>query len=961
MSTRWVVRARPVLIVAGLAVLPAGALAQYAETPRTLGVVDGFSRSAVQIGRRLFVAGLFAHVSPPTGTAVVVDASGAHVPSAFPAFAGGPVNAIVPDGLGGWVVAGGFTSAAGRPQAAFARVRPDRTIDPRYRVTADGPIRRVAIAHGRVYLVGDFSTINGAGRRGLAALEAATGLLTPFAADFDPGRTLSALSISSIGVYVSGWIGPETSGRLWGFDAATGQQLFERQAWVNAIAATSQRVYVGGFGYRRPVWAVDPLTGQDVAWSAGLAFEPVSGTYGDYTAVGALLLDEGRLYLAGRLSGTRYSRPNLAAVIADTGQPVSWHAEGNARVGSGLVRIGPALVVTGEGVRAFAVATGLAQEWYPRAFGGINTVAPAPEGAVIGGSFNGIGGVERSRLAAFDLDSGAVDPWTAALPTSVEFDRLDTDGTWLFGITHRGAVYKIDPTTGAVIATLDFGNDVYLFRHRVAGGRIVVAIARSGGHELAVITIADWSRQVLPVTFAGPLSNDTFGIEVTGDTAYVAGTFTMVNGADRPYFAAVNLDTGAVLPFAPSPDAFVRSVTLWNGALVAGGPFRRIGGVRRRGLAALDPVTGQALDWNPDAVGGAEAAVGPDGVLYTLPQTAISGRSLPLLLNTLVAFSPSTGRLLPWRAALGEHYLLMDRLSFSADCLVAAGASEVTCHPPAPPSPTAPLVHQQGSRVTMQWTLPGEAPTWTGVRVEAGRREGASDLGTFALPPDATALGDVVAAGTYFARVRTIGPGVPSLATEDVSFAVGAPPPPLDATVVTEGTRVTFAWRPPSTGNPAGAYLIEAGTAEGSADLGQRLAAGTSTTFDVPPGRYWARVRSLLDGQVSAPSGELFVDVDSPTGQCSGPPAAPAMLSASIGLAVELRWQQPDRGSVANLQRIVAGSAPSLADLAVFEVPGPAVSFTTALPPRGTYYVRAQGLNSCGAGSFSNEVQVIVR
>jgi hypothetical protein len=300
---------------------PHGAAAQYADSPRTLAAVDQFMNAATQIGRRLFVGGLFSRVSVPTGGAVVVDTAGAYVPDGFPRF-DGPVNAIVADGLGGWVVVGGFTRVAGQAQAGFARVRPDRTVDPRYRLTTDGPIGEVAIAHGRVYLAGSFTTINGVRRSGLAALDVATGALTSFAAGFDVGsRAITALSVSSIGVYASGWVGAD-SGRLWGFDATSGTMLFEREAFVNAIAASSTRVYVGGFGSQRPVWAVDPRSGQDVPWSVGLAFQYLGGTYGDYTSIGVLLLDGGRLYLGGNFQ-TLDGRAYLAAVDAASGQPLS--------------------------------------------------------------------------------------------------------------------------------------------------------------------------------------------------------------------------------------------------------------------------------------------------------------------------------------------------------------------------------------------------------------------------------------------------------------------------------------------------------------------------------------------------------------------------------------------------------------------------------------------------------------
>ena len=252
------------------------------------------------------------------------------------------------------------------------------------------------------------------------------------------------------------------------------------------------------------------------------------------------------------------------------------------------------------------------------------------------------------------------------------------------------------------------------------------------------------------------------------------------------------------------------------------------------------------------------------------------------------------------------------------------------------------------------------------MRVDVGRREGGSDLGSFSLPADATTIGGQVPPGSYFARVRAMSPMSTSLPTADVSFAVGPPDrpaAPLDATVITEGTRLTFEWQPPSTGAPP-AYLLEAGTVEGRSDAATIPLGGTATSFtiDAPPGRYWGRVRAVSAVGVSAPSGELVIDVDATDSSCfQTPPQAPLDLTASVsGRTVSLSWLQPTTGPVANTQRVVAGSGPGLDDLAVVGVPGPATNFTTTAPP-GTYFARLVALNTCGASPYSNEVRIVVR
>jgi len=956
--------------------------AQYAETPRALVAVDGFITDATQIGGRLFVAGSFGRVSAPTGSAIVVDVSGAQVPGAFPLF-DGTVHEIVADGFGGWVVVGSFQKVNGQSRSSFARVQPDRTVDPRYRITTDGAIRHVRIAHGRVYLVGDFTTINGSRRLGLAALDAATGTLSSWGSAFDPGvdeftgtrRALRNLSISSMAVYVSGG-GLETrfpesagAGRLWGFEAGSGTRLFERVAFVTALAATSARVYVGSWGYQRPLWAVDAVTGSDLPWSPGLTFLPQGS---QDARVKALLLDSGRLYVGGyfRTTDDQFS---VAAVDAATGQASSWRVSEPPTPPNevtGLTRLGPAVVATyfsasGRHVSAYDVTTGALLAWNPQTFGSILTVAPAPEGVVLGGNFNGIDGVARSGMASIDLDTGQLEPWTAALPDAVRLERLETDGTSLIGATSTAQFFKVDPLSGALLGSVDFGGGLFWLTERLAGDRIVLV----AGHALlGTIAIADGAVQSMPLTLEGMASNVVHEIEVLGNTVYLAGRFATVNGVSRPFLVAIDLSSGAVLPFDASPDAEVESVRAAGGRLFVSGKFRRIGGDRRRGLAELDPITGQALAWNPDAPGGVTLDAGSDGTLFVAPSSIIGGRNR----GRVAAYSPATDSWVPWRPELGDdafylyEHTLSRRAVFLPDCFMPMGRV-VACHPAALPSPTGEAVTQlQGSTfASVSWILPVPSAGWTGLRVDVGSREGASDLASFDLPADATSLSGAVPPGSYFARVRTVGPTSTSLPTPDVSFAAGLPSipaPPLDPTVASEGTVLTFQWRPPSTHTAAG-YVLEAGTGAGLSNVASLpLGAGaTSFTIDAPPGRYWGRVRAVNLAGASAPSTELIIDVDATASPCyEMPPLAPMNLAASVaGRTVTLTWEQPGTGPVANIQRIVAGSAPGLADLAAIEVSGPATRFTTTVPP-GTYYVRVIGINTCGASPFSNEVQVVV-
>jgi hypothetical protein len=952
------------------------AVGQYAEVPRPLpvpvssffgGFGGGVYTGAVQIGRRLIVSGVFTRLAPPGGGAAVATPSGAAVPGAFPLIAGA-VRQIVLDGAGGWLVIGDFASVAGQPIAGFVRVAPDRTVDTRFRVVADGPIHRIAIGHGRVYLAGAFTSINGTTRRGLAALDAASGQLTPWAAGFNPGGALNQLSVSSIGVYVAGGGG---YGHLWGLDAGSGRVLFDRPGWVSAVAASSQRVYVGQVGFQRPLWAVDPLTGADTDWGPGLTFEYIPVTYGqDATQITSLLLDGARLYVGGRFR-TSDGRTSLAAVNADGGaldwRPATPGPQGSPEVA--LFRIGPAIAASfAGGFAAYDVGSAARLPFTPDVAGSIVAIAPAPEGVVLGGSFTASGGVARDGLAALDLDTFEVEPWTSnvAIGPGRVFSQLATDGTWLFGVVEGdlggtdARVLKIDAATGAVAGERTFPSVVTHLR--MAGGRVFVSTLPRNtlAGELGTIAIADWSYTPLPVTLDGWITS----LDASGDSLYLAGRFTTVSGASRPSFAAVHPATGALLPWHPAAPVETSSpiVRAANARVWIGGDFRRVAGQRRRGLAEVDPATGAPLPWNPDiagvlsgnaAFGGvANVEIGPDGHIYVgiggaIPPDPFAGVAAGQLVPALVVYSGTSGERLPWRpATLGLAAVLPDCLLTSGGCLL-----------PAVPAPTHLQVTQSGAAVRLDWTLP-PSPARSGVRLEVGSVEGRADLLTLDLPADQTTFSAAAPAGSYFARVRALAGLATSLSTSDVSMAVGPPDvpgAPLDLSALVAGATTTFAWRPPTTGAPP-IYQLEVGTTQGGRDIGTASIGGaaTSVTLAVPATASWARLVAVNAQGRSAPSRDVFLPL-TPLQTCSTSP--PLNLAATVsGRIVTFTWDPPADGSDAP-PRLVAGTASGAANIGALTMPAYATSFSIAAPP-GTYYVRLQV--GCFTMAYSNEVQVVV-
>jgi hypothetical protein len=93
---------------------------------------------------------------------------------------------------------------------------------------------------------------------------------------------------------------------------------------------------------------------------------------------------------------------------------------------------------------------------------------------------------------------------------------------------------------------------------------------------------------------------------------------------------------------------------------------------------------------------------------------------------------------------------------------------------------------------------------------------------------------------------------------------VAYPPlPPVNVVATVAGAQVSFTWSLPGHSPLATAYVLEAGTGPGLANLAtMALGPGTSLHIPgVPPGRYYVRLRSRNSTGTGAASNEVVVDV----------------------------------------------------------------------------------------------------
>jgi glucose/arabinose dehydrogenase len=210
------------------------------------------------------------------------------------------------------------------------------------------------------------------------------------------------------------------------------------------------------------------------------------------------------------------------------------------------------------------------------------------------------------------------------------------------------------------------------------------------------------------------------------------------------------------------------------------------------------------------------------------------------------------------RDAAGELYLTdLDFASRTSRIFRLVDGDSV---PPGPPTGLSAAVTE--STVAFSWQSSQSGGTTTSYLLEAGSAPTLSDLGVLPLPTTTLTVPGV-ANGTYFVRVRAVGPAGVSTPSSEIQVVVGcsAPPPAPDLTSVgVVGRTVTLGWTlPPGTTR----VQLDVGYQPGTTALVVPIA-GTPTSLvapDVPPGTYFARLRAVNACGISEPSAERMIVV----------------------------------------------------------------------------------------------------
>lgn len=324
-----------------------------------------------------------------------------------------------------------------------------------------------------------------------------------------------------------------------------------------------------------------------------------------------------------------------------------------------------------------AAAGALSTTFLPRLDGAVNALVVSPDGKlIVGGSFGTVNGTSRRQLVELDPQTGATVPgWDAhsdggnVRTLALQGNDLYVGGAfhWLNGTQHS-LLARLDATTGAIDPGFQIDASVprsgaeYVWTLAVSpdGGTLVVGgnftqVDGQDRNQVAMVDLtgtpqlADWNTdRFVDPCYSGSFDSYVTGIDFSDDGSYFVvsanggrgGAGGDCDSVSRWETASRGADVDHTWVDRTGTDS-VTSILVTDGVIYAAGHFRWVnnangndaagdGAVDRLGIAALDPVNGLPLNWNPRRSGGSNLPPGatawgsnvpvlwrgPDGVYF---------------------------------------------------------------------------------------------------------------------------------------------------------------------------------------------------------------------------------------------------------------------------------------------------------------------------------------------------------
>jgi hypothetical protein len=533
-------------------------------------------------------------------------------------------------------------------------------------------------------------------------------------------------------------------------------------------------------------------------------------------------------------------------------------------------------------------------------------------------------------------------------------------------------------TNGRVLAIENVGGLVYI------GGTFTAVVDLDGvSHPAGNVAVFDPTAGTFNTAWSATANGSVNAIAASGNTLYLGGDFSQVNGASHRKLAAVNLTTGAVIPtWKPSADGLVETVVALGGQVYAGGYFFNItdaaGAHAQPFIARLDGTTA-AVDptWHPTpdarvrrimpSTDGSRLFVGGDF-------STVSGAPGSVALVSIVTATGAVDPLFREGTNNGNARApVFDLATDGTHLLVAAAGGGGGCTMQDPARGTTIWSHKSngdmqaveviGSTVYCGGHFNGSASfdgvdrtklaavdLTTGTILDYAPVVN-SALGIWSMGSDATHLyigGDFTKVSgisqAHFARFSQAGTETPPMAPRSLTGQAG-------------DSAAYLTWLPPTNdgGSTIKSYRVYRKTAKGSVkSVGRANALSFTDTTAVDGTTYTYTVAALNGIGEGPPSSATTV---TPQHGVVTPPGAPTGLgSTSLPGAIQLSWDPPpsNGGTPITGYQVLRSSTPGTETL--LTTLGTVTTYLdTAVTVQARYYYTVRAINAKGTGSASNE------
>lgn len=577
--------------------------------------MKGDVRAIAVIGTRAIVGGSFSKVAKGTGSLAVTDKLTGATVGTWPNIAG-EVSKILPDGSGGYYVAGDIRAVNGAVRYGVVRLDSSLVVVPGFNIDVQLTYVRDILKVGSwLYVAGAYQyPINT--NRYLGRFDAVTGARdtswTPNIATW-----VYALEEDGSNLYIGGsFIQAESQPRqgLAAYDLATGAI----RPWTFAVPSPQVRVlrrdgtrlYIGGSfsavaGLPRTNTAAIDLVGNSI-----LPWSPKAGVSAQ--AVNDILITPSHVYLAGNFTSVSgQSRSMIAQVDKNLGIPTSFvQNQLNAHDVKSISTDGThiyAVVMQSDYAWRFDATTGLVDgSWLPGLWNSGNVILAEAGRVLMGGQFGALGGQDRNSLFAFDLGANVLDPWQPSCNGAVEC-LLHSGSTLYAGGSFTDIAgsprQRLAAFDGATLAQTAFAPMVSGTVHALAdyGGELIATGYFEGvgpASSRLFARIDKGTGNATPLTTG--VSGVGYAAAVWNDTLFVGGMVSQgLTGSVQ--LVAWDLASNSNLSPPSILNNTVRALTPFDGDVLVGGLFNLAGGASREGGAIIDAST---LALNPGEVAG---------------------------------------------------------------------------------------------------------------------------------------------------------------------------------------------------------------------------------------------------------------------------------------------------------------------------------------------------------------------